>query len=217
MRTRVTFPNLKSLRFQGVSAYLECLVAQIRAPLLERLDITLFNQIVFVLPHLAHLINTTEAFKLPTATVFFGNEVSIIITDHQRYGGPFTLRVMCKELDWQIHCAAQICGALMPALSSVQKLMLDFDGPMMPTEWGNGEIDGTTWHELLRSFIGVNGLHVCVALSQELSRALQVDEAGSDPGLLPGLQEIQFYERAHRLFGSFIHARLVAGRPLRLR
>jgi len=61
---------------------------------------------------------------------------------------------------------------------------------MMPTEWQNGEIDGTTWHELLRAFIGVKELHISAALSQELSLALQVDEARSDPGLLPGLQEL---------------------------
>ena len=72
-------------------------------------------------------------------------------------------------------------------------------------------------NELLRSFIGVNALHICGALSQELSRALQVGEVRLDPGLLPGLQEIQFYERADRLFGWFIHTRLVAGRPVRLR
>jgi len=119
-------------------------------------------------------------------------------------------------LDWQIDCAAQICSALMPALSGVRHLRLDFDGLMIPTEWDNGEIDGTTWHELLRSFMGVNRLHICVALSQELSRALQVDEVGLDLGLLPNLQEIQFYETVNRLFGSFIHARIVAGRPVRL-
>jgi hypothetical protein len=74
--------------------------------------------------------------------VFFGNEVATI-TDHRRYGVPFTLRVICKQLYWQIGCAAQICSALMPTLSGVQKLWLGFDGPMMPTEWENGEIDGT--------------------------------------------------------------------------
>jgi hypothetical protein len=49
--TPVTLPNLKHLVFRGVSAYLERIVAQIRAPCLERLDITLFNQIAFALPH----------------------------------------------------------------------------------------------------------------------------------------------------------------------
>jgi hypothetical protein len=51
----VTLPLLKRLIFRGVSAYLESWVAQIRAPLLEQLGITLFNQIKFALPHLAHL------------------------------------------------------------------------------------------------------------------------------------------------------------------
>ncbi|KAH9046542.1 hypothetical protein EDB84DRAFT_1466190 [Lactarius hengduanensis] len=88
----------------------------------------------------------------------------------------------------------------------------------MPAEWQNGEIDGTTWHELLRSFIGVKTLHICGGLSKELSRALQVSEIGSDPGLLPDLQELasgiaELY--VDSLFGSFIHARRVAGRPIR--
>ncbi|KAI9449591.1 hypothetical protein BJY52DRAFT_1227677 [Lactarius psammicola] len=203
----VTLPNLKRLWFQGVSAYLECLIAQIRAPLLERLNIALFNQIAFVLPHLSHLVNSTEALNPPTAMVSFGNEVSIIITGHQ-YGRRFALRVICKELDWQIDCAAQIFCALITPLSGVQKLGLDFDRPMMPTKWKNGGINGTTWHERLRSFIGVNELCICSALSQELSRALQVGDVGLDPELLSGLREIviQFDgEKADNLFCSFIH------------
>ncbi|KAI9450369.1 hypothetical protein BJY52DRAFT_1303052 [Lactarius psammicola] len=124
---------------------------------------------------------------------------------------------MCKQFDWQIDCAAQICSALMPALSGVEKLTLNYP-LMMPTEWQNGEIDGTTWHDLLRSFIGVKELHISNSLSEELSRALEMDEIGSDPGLLPGLQElVSEFEGAHAasLFGSFIHARRVAGRPVR--
>ena len=87
---------------------------------------------------------------------------------------------------------------------------------MLPTRWGNGEIDGATWHELLRSFIGVNELHICGALSQELARALQVDGVGEDPGLLPHLRGIviPFFGV---LFGPFVRARQVAGRPVRLK
>ncbi|KAH9175954.1 hypothetical protein EDB89DRAFT_1942890 [Lactarius sanguifluus] len=87
----------------------------------------------------------------------------------------------------------------------------------MPTKWQNGEIDGTTWHELLRSFIGVKILHICGALSKELSRALEMGGIGSDPGLLPGLQELAGGELyVNSWFDSFIHARRVAGRPIRL-
>ncbi|KAI9440444.1 hypothetical protein H4582DRAFT_2097302, partial [Lactarius indigo] len=213
----VTLPNLKDLTFQGVSAYLERFVAQIRAPLLERLDITLFNQIAFALPHLSHLTNITEGLKLPNANIFFErDEVSIITTSHRLRGhyGRFSLRVRCKQLDWQIDCAAQVCSALMPALSGVEWLSLDLYDRRMPTEWQDGEIDGTTWHELLRSFIGVKKLHICGGLTDELSRALQVDEIGLDPGFLPDLQELasgfgKLYVDSQ--FGSFIHAREAAG------
>jgi hypothetical protein len=48
-RAPMTLPNLKHLRFRGVSAYLERMLGQIKAPLLEQLEITLFNQIAFSL------------------------------------------------------------------------------------------------------------------------------------------------------------------------
>ena len=43
----VILSNLKCFTFHGVSVYLESLVAQLRAPNLWELNITLFNQIVF--------------------------------------------------------------------------------------------------------------------------------------------------------------------------
>ena len=57
--------NLKALKFRGISTYLEFLVAQIRVPLLEQLDITLFNQIAFPLSHLSHLLHITVELKFP--------------------------------------------------------------------------------------------------------------------------------------------------------
>jgi hypothetical protein len=214
--TPVTLPNLKNLKFKGVSAYLERLVAQIRVPLLERLNITLFYQIAFALPHLSHLTSIAEGLKLlPNAKVFFSHDVVSIMLGHstRRYDRHFILRVVCKQLDWQIDCAAQICSALMPALTGVEKLRLHIYRPMMPTEWQNGEIDCATWHELLRSFTGVKELRICGGLSKELHRALEVDEIGSDPGLLPGLQELGSMWDGP--FSSFILARQVAGRPVR--
>jgi hypothetical protein len=218
----VTLPNLKRLAYQGVGAYLECLVAQIRTPLLERLEITLFNQIAFELPHLSHFTNIIEGLKLPIAKVNFGRNTVSVIMDHrnsQRYDGRISLHVISRQMDWQIDCAAQICSALMHMLLGVENLRLIFHEETMPTEWKNGEIDDTTWHELLRVFVGVKELHVCAALSQELSRALQMDDVlGSDPGFLPSLQDIvsEFEgSDAENLFSSFIGARRIAGNPVR--
>jgi hypothetical protein len=69
--TAVILSNLKKLSFRGVSVYLERLLSQIRAPVLQQLDITFFNQIAFTLPHLSHFANTTKQIKLPTAMVSF--------------------------------------------------------------------------------------------------------------------------------------------------
>ena len=212
--TPVTLPNLKILRFRGVSAYLESLSAQIRVPLLEQLDIAFFNQITFALPHLSHLINITERFKSPEVMVSFDRNEVFITTGHNislRSKGPLFLCVMCKQLDWQIDCAAQICGALIPALSGVEQITLDFYDKTLPTEWQNDEIDGTTWVELLRPFIGVKWLYVYNGLVEDLSLALQMDEVGLDPGFLPRLQHI--FATSSR-FASFNNTRRFAGRPV---
>ncbi|KAI9442753.1 hypothetical protein H4582DRAFT_1309113 [Lactarius indigo] len=218
--TLVTLPNLRLLTFQGVSAYLERFIAQIRSPLLERLNITLFNQIAFALPHLSRFTNITEGIKLSNAKVIFQRDVVSIITGHhspQQYHRRFVLRVMCKQLDWQIDCAAQICSALMPVLPSVENLTLDFHKETIPTEFLNGGIDSTTWLELLGPFIWVKELRICGALLVELSRALQVD--GVRFWILPSLQKIACEANggnATNMFSSFLDARQVTGRPVLL-
>ena len=224
LQNPVTLPTLRYLTFKGVGAYLDSLVAQIRAPLLDHLNITLFNQIAFALPHLSHFTNTTEGLDLPTAKIIFTHDAVSVVTDHRtqqlgsRHPG-FSLQVICKQLDWQIDSAAQICRSLMPVLSRVERLELDFDGMMIPAEFRDGAVDGVTWRELLEPFIGARGLHICRTLTRELSSALQLDNVGLDPGLLPSLlvlaPKIQ-EEQAIKAFASFVNICQVAGRPVHL-
>ena len=217
--TPVTLPNLQTLQFKGVSAYLESVIAQIRVPLLKWFVITLFNQIAFALPHLSRFINRIEGSQLPALRIHFDpNEVSIVTACHHDGSpwfdsAPLFLRVMCncKQLDWQIDCATQICNALGPAIIGVERFTLDCYYLEIPTAFQNGTIDSTTWHELLRSFIGVKELHVADALLEEFSRALQEDDIGSHPGILPNLQYIR---AADNLFTVFIDARQAVGRPV---
>ncbi|KAH9037017.1 hypothetical protein EDB84DRAFT_1577669 [Lactarius hengduanensis] len=221
----VMLPVLKRLTFRGVGAYLESLVAQISAPRLEYLGITIFNQVAFTLPHLSHFINATEGLKLPIASVIFEcGTVSVVADqrDRQQWAdGPpnFSFRVICREFDWQVDCAAQICNALMPMLSGVEGLTLDFDGHRIPTEWQDGAVDGATWRELLEPFVGARKLRICHALVWELSLVLESEDAGLNPTLLPCLQELVPQleeEHANHVFSSFIDAREIAGRPVRV-
>ena len=218
--TPVTLSKLKSFSFQGVSAYMERLVSQMRAPLLDQLNVTLFNQIAFTLPHLTHFVNIAEQIKFHTVTVSFKRDAVSIASAHRHtpFDGQFVLSVRCKPLDWQIDCMAQICSALIPTLSGVKNLALRLEGSAIPTEW---QIDGTTWRELLRSFIGVKELSMSHRLEEELSCALEVDDIATDPGLLPDLRELVLvggYGKTHAdsLFGSFMSARQAAGRPISL-
>ena len=210
-----TLPNLRTLTFQGFGEYLEHLVAQIRVPLLERLDITLSNQLTFTLPHLYHLINITEGFKLPSAKVCFGLlDVYIVMARRRLFlsEGDFLLRVKCNRLDRQIDCAAQICRALIPTLSGVERITLDLYYYWMPdTEGRFSGIDSTMWRELLRLFIGAKELFISEPLEEELARALQVDEVGAEPGFLPNLKHIG---AADNLFASFIDTRRAVNRPV---
>ena len=194
-RAPVTLPSLKILRFKGVITYLESLVAQIRVPLLEQLLVTSFYQIAIALPHLSNLIHDTEALNLPSAAVRFDRNVVFVTTAHHgppwfspAPPAPFLFRMKCNELDWQIDCAAQICHALIPALSRVEKLTLHHKRGQITTELRNDAIDSAMWHDLLRPFIGVKVLYLDAALLEELSRALQADEVRSDPGFLPNLR-----------------------------
>ena len=228
--TPVMLSNLKSLSFRGVSAYLERLISQIRAPVLRVLSITLFNQLAFTLTHLSQFVNITEQIKFPhTATIAFLPGDFITLSHHAMMprappSQGFTLHVMCKPLDWQIDCAAQICTALMSALSGVERLTLfKISGYSLATsDSETNETDYTTydptWPELLRSFVSVKELYIDPDFIVELSRALEVDERGLDPELLPNLQGLASDSPgimdAESLFGSFLHARQVAGRPV---
>ena len=217
-----TLPSLKILQFKGASRYLESLVAQFRAPRLELLWISLFNEIAFVrsyqsafaLPHFSHLINITEAFKLPSANVFFDRkEVYITKVHHSslRFDKrPFLLRVMCDQLNSQIKCASQICRSLTLALSGVEKLTLYRISWRI--ELRDGVIDSATaWHDLLRSFIAVKELYINDWLMEDLAHALQADGVGLDLRFLPNLRSLHALDNR---FTSFIDARQAVGRPV---
>ncbi|KAH9069732.1 hypothetical protein EDB83DRAFT_2314113 [Lactarius deliciosus] len=184
-------PHSQTLEFQGTSAYLESFIAQLTAPLLEQLSITLFNQVAFTLPHLSIFTNAIGRLRLPDAKVTFNRKAVFIVTDHllpQPDGrtSSISLRVICKQFDWQIDAVAQICSALMPVVSV------------------DGAVNGTTWHELLRPFFGTRKHLMCRALTLKLSFALQLNAVGSLlPSLLVLAPELE-QEQTNNAFSPFI-------------
>ncbi len=221
-KTSVTLPSLKQFRFRGVAAYLESLVARIRAPLLQRFSIILFNQLAFTLPRLSRFINAQEGLGYRTASVKFDHEAVSIAIRHPMHlsDGVFDLDVRCNQFDWQVDSVGQVCGALLPVLFAAETLALYFYGPTLPSKWQGG-VGSTVWHDLLLPFNGVKKLWIDTALSLELSSALQPDEGlGSSPDrLLPELRELETkleIGQAKNAFTPFLDARRLAGHPVDL-
>lgn len=218
--THTALPALRWLEFRGVSAYLEGLVARITFPLLERINITLFNQLDFTLPHLSNVIRTTETLRHAMTNVVFNRVgVSFIVGPHDQSGeGIFSLNISCKHFDWQIGSAIQICGALLPVLSAAEELTLDFEEESLPPDWQNA-VDAMVWHGILWPFTSVKKLSIGHPLASELSNALESDDAGLVLELLPELQELEAQVESGDLdnaFATFIDARLFAGNPVHL-
>ena len=215
-------PALRWLSFRGVISYLEGLIARIRAPLLERFNVTLFYELTFTLPHLFEFIRKTEGFRHPIANIIFNGEaVAFVIGPRDQFiDGTFSLHISCKPFDWQIDSATQVCSALAPVLSVVEQLTLECDGQSLPDDWQN-EVDGIeAWHGILWPFSSVKILDIGHPLALEFSRGLESDSAGLIAVLLPELQELQVLvtaRQAANTFATFVDARRVAGRPVDLR
>jgi hypothetical protein len=180
---------LKCLEFQGVSAYLEGLLARISTPRLERFNISLFPQLTFTLPRLSHVTKTIERLRRPIASVVFNREcVSFIVGSRQFGDVTFDLKVGFKHFDWQLTTATQICGVLEPMLSVAEDVTLQFDN--LPSDWRN-VIDDTGWRELLGPFNNAKRLRIEGPVAPELYNALDSYRAGLPPGLLPVLQYLK--------------------------
>ncbi|KAH8981665.1 hypothetical protein EDB92DRAFT_175817 [Lactarius akahatsu] len=109
---RSVLPCLNYIEFHGASEYLESLLSMITAPFLNYIHIAFFNQLIFhtpQFPELSQFILRTETQRSPNqATIhYLATDISIILAQP---GMPhhFALRILCKQLDWQISSMSQL-------------------------------------------------------------------------------------------------------------
>ena len=213
----VTLPALRRLTFRGMSVYLDNLVAQINAPLLEQLSATLFFELAFTLVNLTELIHRTEGLRCLVARVIFNKECASIDAGHYEQWvtgkGGLHISVTSEPLDWQMDSAIQVCSALG---STVEELTLDLDVNGMSLGWEN-TLDNMLWHELLLPFIGVKKLHIGSSLTLEFSRALESVAGGLVLEFLPELQELEIQLiGGFEAFSGFVRTRESISRPVHL-
>jgi len=217
--THITLPNLRLLFFHGVSAYLEGLLAHISTPLLESIQIQLFNQLNFMVPHLLQFMNRMENLTFSFARLFFERKYVILTMDSLKGGRfvPFKVTVGCRQVDWQVSAAAQIFNVLVPVLSMVEDLAFVYEEHDPLSEQHNG-INRTQWRNLLRSFNCVKAFRIPENLISHLSHSFQLEDGESPMELLPELKELVYEKEGDPgdAFTPFINARQIAGHPVAL-
>jgi hypothetical protein len=216
--TRAVLPALTQFNFQGVSEYLEDLLMRIEVPLLEHVGITYFNQLIFDIPQLSMFSHHTRSLGPPVrANIYFSSDVVLVslyspgAMDHPYES--FSLRILCKELDWQVSSVAQVCNQL-PLFSEVGQLDICMDHlqPGLQDNMGPAE-----WVELLRPFVSVKTLDVSGArpVGSHIALALEKVAEGIVMNVLPVLHTLRFH--SHRRLTSvqrFIAARHLSGHSI---
>jgi hypothetical protein len=100
--TRTVVPALTVFEFQGISDYLEDLVAQIDAPLLDYVCIAFIHQSIFSIPELAKFMRRTTTFQtLNEAHVDFSCYGVVVgsLPLTQIVEEASGLRISCPEVD----------------------------------------------------------------------------------------------------------------------
>ena len=213
---RTSLPVLDDFLFRGGAEYLEVLMARIDAPQLRGLDITFFNDIVFLTPQFTRFICHTpmlEAFDVARVT-FLGGTASVKLSStYER----LSVSISCRELDWQLSFLEQVCTSSLPPLSTLHDLYMMSTRPW-PQDWKDN-IDYAQWLELLRSFSVVKNLYLSKELAPCVVPALEDLVGGRSTEVFPALQNIFFEELqesgpVQEGFGKFVAARRVTSHPI---
>ncbi|KAN0103838.1 hypothetical protein V8E52_011520 [Russula decolorans] len=208
-QARIELPALKQLVYRGFSAYLESLLARIRTPVIQDIDITLFNQLTLRVPRICTFISDLEPFRPTTARIDFAQTSAHILlfvpsmalqaSESQSQTPDISLSVSCTRFDFQLSAMAQICSGLSGTgtfsgaglahanlVLSVEELMLGFHQSELSEEWRGSEdvVDVSLWRALLTPFRQARTLHVHVALAADLQHALRPPQLQQD-GLAP--------------------------------
>ena len=211
--TRLVLPVLALLRFEGVSEYLEDLVARIDTPLLDRLDITFFNQVVFNTPQLAQFISLTPMSKALAKAHIVYEPLSARVKLSSRTSDFFELKVgtLCTELDWQVSSLEQVCTSSLPPLSVLEELYIYEKSNYWRPNWQDSNIENTLWLELLYRFTAVKDLYLSENVAPYIMSALRELVGDRTTEVLPTLQNIwlegQPSEPVQETIGQFIAAR----------
>jgi hypothetical protein len=224
--TRTVLPELRELKFRGVSEYLEDLLVRIDAPRLSTLDTTLFNQIDFYTPQLVRFINRTPKLNvLEIAKLCFGDNTARVslssLAEHQANHHPaVNVKISCQELDWQVSSLEQLCTLFLPSTSAPEGLYIyPWNDSGRPYRKDTGNVENALWLALLHPFTAAKNLYLSKEFTPSIAPALQELAGGRTTELLPTLHNIFLEEvepsgPVQEAIGMIVAARQLSGHPV---
>jgi hypothetical protein len=177
-----------------VSEYLEDFVARIDAPLLDRLEIMFFRQLVFHTPRLAQFIGRTPSLMAHDEAHAIFSIYKAEFTLPQTIRG-LKLEIECGEPDWQLSMLAQICCSSLPLVSSLEHLYIHENevNPSLQPRWQD-DIENVQWLELLQPFTTVKALYLSRDIAARIAPALGELVGARATEWLPALQSLLLEE-----------------------
>ena len=219
--TRTLFPVLKKLCLEGVSEYLDGLVACIDTPLLNTLVVTVADEPIFNTPQLVHFINRTPTLKAQDeARLVFEPDVDAWITFPQAFGGKIRVEIASSPSN-QLLSLAQLCSSSIPQpfISAVEHLYVVEGAPHDERLRGDIEKSPAQWLELLRPYTAVKNLYISWQFAPHIALTLQELVGERVTEVLPALQtlfleKIPPVESIQEPVEQFVAARQLAGHPI---
>ena len=215
-QTRTLLPVLTRLTFNGAVEYLEDLVVQVDAPLLDRLEIDYLYEPIFDTLRLTQFISRTPTLREhDEARVKFYDYFASVKLPRTFYGS-IRLGISCIESDLQLSSVAQVCSSTFPPalILTVERLYIDIYCERL---WED-DIEESQWIELFRPFVAVKDLYISSDFTPQIATALQeLGESATE--VLPALEMLFFEEPlpsgpVQEAFGEFVATRQLAGHPI---
>jgi hypothetical protein len=211
-------PALTVFEFSGVSEYLEYLVAQFDAPVLNYVLVQFLKQPTFDVQQLTQFIRRAEALSSPyRAEIIFLNHAIYLSLNSSADPPKFLLQISCNQSSQQVSLMEQICIQCLPLLFRVERLELYEGSFFRPRRRHN--MDFTPWLELLRLFPAVRSLYISTELEPLIAPALKGLTGRRAAEVLPTLQTL-FLEglqpdgSVHGIIGQFVATRRLSGHPV---
>jgi hypothetical protein len=216
--TRTLLPTLTQFVFVGVSEYLEEFVARIDVPLLTKLHINFFHQLIFDTPQLVRFIGRTPKFETKdgeSRVVFSSGSFSVSFP--LTFNGTLQMGIRCGQTDWQLSSLAQVCNSSFPLIPTVEHLYIDDDIFVRP-DWQD-DIENTQWLEVLHPFAAVTDLYISQEFTPRVAHVLKELVGETVTEVLPALRTL-FLEAPSQsgpiqeAIEQFTAARQLASRPI---